>query len=94
MRTADVDWQCDLRNFFHGDLLEGRLFDVQLHEIIMFIRLFNGSDLTVQIIYRRMRNSNMIVISELAKDVGESIVANTDYGISMQVQRKTTGSLV
>jgi hypothetical protein len=60
----------------------------------MFIRILNGGDLTVQIIYRRVRNSNVIVISELAKDVRESNVAKTNYGISMQVQRKTTGSVV
>lgn len=36
----------------------------------------------------------MIMIIELAKDVGQSIVANTKYGILMQIQRKTTGSLV
>jgi hypothetical protein len=34
------------------------------------------------------------MISELVKDVGESIVANTKYGISMQVLRKTTGNLI
>jgi hypothetical protein len=31
------------------------------------------------------------VINELI-DVGESIVANTNYGVSIQVQRKTTGN--
>jgi hypothetical protein len=41
-----------------------------------------------------MRNNNVIMISELVKDVGESIVANTNYGISVQVQRKSTGNLV
>jgi hypothetical protein len=40
-----------------------------------------------------MRNYNVIMISELVKDVvGESIVADTNYGISMQVQRKTKGN--
>jgi hypothetical protein len=34
------------------------------------------------------------MISALAKNVGESIVANTYYGISVQVQRKTTGNVV
>jgi hypothetical protein len=41
-----------------------------------------------------MRKDNVIIISELVKDAGESIVANTNYGISMQVQRKTTGSFI
>jgi hypothetical protein len=56
----------------------------------MFILLFKGGDLTFQI-YCQMRNNNVILISELAKDAGESILANTNYGISIQVQRKTTG---
>jgi hypothetical protein len=60
----------------------------------MFICLFNDADLKVQTIYRRMRNGNIIMISKLAKDVRESIVANTNYGISMQVQRKTMGNLI
>jgi hypothetical protein len=30
-----------------------------------------------------MRNINVIIISELAKDVEESIVATTDYGLPM-----------
>jgi hypothetical protein len=29
--TADVDWQGDLRKFCDGDLLEGRLFNVELY---------------------------------------------------------------
>jgi hypothetical protein len=37
-----------------------------------------------------MRNDNVILLSELVRDVGESTVANTNYGISMQVQKKTT----
>jgi hypothetical protein len=41
-----------------------------------------------------MTNYNMIMISELEKDAGGSIVANTNYGISMQVQRKTTGNRI
>jgi hypothetical protein len=41
-----------------------------------------------------MRNDNVIMISELVNDVGESIVTNTNYGISMQVQRETTGNLI
>jgi hypothetical protein len=60
----------------------------------MFIRLFNGANKRVRIIYCRMRSDNVIMIGELVKDVGESIVANTNYGISMQVQRKTTGNLI
>jgi hypothetical protein len=49
--NADVDWQCELRNFCCGDLLEGRSFNIKLHETVMFIRLFNGGDLTPQNIY-------------------------------------------
>jgi hypothetical protein len=41
-----------------------------------------------------MRNDNAIMISELVKDVGESVIANINYGISTQVQRKTTGNLI
>jgi hypothetical protein len=77
--------------FWCGDLLEGRLVYVELYEGITFIHLFNNSDLTVQIIYRRMRNDS-VMISRLVKDVGELIVANTNYGISMQIQRKATGN--
>jgi hypothetical protein len=64
---------------------------------VIFICLFDRSDLKDQIIYRPMRNGNVImimIISGLVKYVGESIVANTSYGISMQVQRKTTGNLI
>jgi hypothetical protein len=60
MRTADVDWPCDLVIVCYGDLLEGRMFNDELYETIMFIRLFNGADLKVQIIYRRARNDNAI----------------------------------
>jgi hypothetical protein len=91
---ADVHWQCDLCNFCYDNLLEGRRFNVELYETVMFIRLFNDGDLTLQIICRRMRNDNVIMISELVKVVGESIVANTNYWISMRVQRKTTGNLI
>jgi hypothetical protein len=41
-----------------------------------------------------MRNDNVIMISELVKDVGELIVANTNCRISMQIQRTTTGNLI
>jgi hypothetical protein len=34
-----------------------------------------------------MRNDNVIMISELVKDVGEPIIANTNDSISMQVQK-------
>jgi hypothetical protein len=54
----------------------------------MFIRLFNGGDLTLQIIYHQMRKYNATVINEMVKDVGESIVANKNYGISMQYRGK------
>jgi hypothetical protein len=80
-RTADVNWQCDLGILCYGDLLEGRLFNVELYETIIFIHLFNGADLKAQIIYRGMRNGNVIMISELVKDVGESTAANTNYRI-------------
>jgi hypothetical protein len=40
-----------------------------------------------------MRNDN-VMISELVKGVGESIVANTNYGITVQVQRKSTRNLI
>jgi hypothetical protein len=58
----------------------------------VFSRLFSGADLKVRIIYRRMGNDNVIVVSELVRDVGESMVTNTDYRISMQVQRKAMGT--
>jgi hypothetical protein len=45
MRTADVYCLCDSGSLCFGDLLEVGLFGVQLYEIIMFIRLFNGADL-------------------------------------------------
>jgi hypothetical protein len=41
-----------------------------------------------------MRNDDVIMISEVVKDLEESTVANTNYGISMQVQRKSTGKLI
>jgi hypothetical protein len=69
--TTHVDCQCDLRNFCCGDLLECRVFNVELCETILFIRLFNCCDLTLQNIYRRMRSDNVIMISELVEDVGE-----------------------
>jgi hypothetical protein len=46
-RTADVHWPCDLGIVCYGDLLEGTLFNGELYETIMFIRLFNGADLRV-----------------------------------------------
>jgi hypothetical protein len=61
MRTADADWQCDLVILCCGDLLEGRLFDVRFYEAIMFLRLLNGADLKVPIIYRQMRNDIEII---------------------------------
>jgi hypothetical protein len=61
----------DLGILCYGDLLEGRLFNVELYETVMFARIFNGGDLTLQIIYRRMRNDS-VMISELMKDLGES----------------------
>jgi hypothetical protein len=41
-----------------------------------------------------MVNDNVIVISEMVKDVGESVVADTNYGVSVQVQRKETEYLI
>jgi hypothetical protein len=63
-RTADTNAQCDLGVLCCGDLLEVRLFNVELCEKIVFIRLFNGAGLKVQIIYRRMKNDNVIMISK------------------------------
>jgi hypothetical protein len=57
MRTADVDWQCDLGILYYGDLWEGRLFNIELYATIMLNRLFNGADMKVQIIFRRKRNN-------------------------------------
>jgi hypothetical protein len=57
MRTADVDWQCGLGILCYGDLLEGRLFNIELYTTIMLIRLFNDADLKVQITYRRMKKT-------------------------------------
>jgi hypothetical protein len=48
MRTADVDWQCDLGILCYDDLMEDRLFNIELYAIIIYIRLFNGADLNVQ----------------------------------------------
>jgi hypothetical protein len=36
----------DVGNFYCGDLLKGRLFNVELFETVMF-RSFNGADSTV-----------------------------------------------
>jgi hypothetical protein len=41
----------DLGNIYCGDLLKGRLFNVELYETVMF-HLFNGADPTVQITFR------------------------------------------
>jgi hypothetical protein len=41
-----------------------------------------------------MGNDNAIIVSESVRDVGESIVAGTNCGISRQVQRKATGNLI
>lgn len=46
-------------------------------------------DLIVQ-----MRDNNAIIITELVKDVLESIVANTNYGTSMRVQKEIMGNLI
>jgi hypothetical protein len=59
----------------------------------MFIRLFDGGDLKVQIIYRLLRNYNVIIISELMKEVEGWIIADRNYGNSLQVQR-ITGNLI
>jgi hypothetical protein len=57
-------------------------------------RLFNGADSTVQIMFCRTRNYSVIMNSELVNYVGESVIANTSYGISVHVQRKTRGDLI
>jgi hypothetical protein len=36
----------------------------------------------------------VVVISEFVKDMGDSIVVNTNNGISLQIQRKTAGHLI
>jgi hypothetical protein len=41
-----------------------------------------------------MRNDNVIMISELVKDVEEPTVAKTNLGISIEAQRKTMGNLI
>jgi hypothetical protein len=41
-----------------------------------------------------MRNNNVIMVGEMVKHVGESIVANKRYGISLEVQRKTRRNLI
>jgi hypothetical protein len=41
-----------------------------------------------------MRNGSVIMMSELVKNVGELIVDRTKYGISVQVERKTTANLI
>lgn len=46
-------------------------------------------DLIVQ-----MRDNNAVIITELVKDVLESIVANTNYGTSMRVQKEIMGNLI
>jgi hypothetical protein len=41
-----------------------------------------------------MKNGNVIIIGLLIKNVEKSIVANTEYRISVQVQRKTMRNLI
>jgi hypothetical protein len=64
------------------------MFNSELYERVMFIRLFDG--IVLKVIYRRVRNDSVIMISELVKDMGNSIIVR----ISVQVQRKTTGHLI
>jgi hypothetical protein len=45
-RTAGIR-QCELRILCFGDLLNGRLFNIELYETVMFIHLFNGADSAV-----------------------------------------------
>jgi hypothetical protein len=71
MRTADVDWQVDVVGILCcGDVLKGRLVNVELYETVLLISLFNDAVLKVKIIYRRLRNDNVILISELVKRCG------------------------
>jgi hypothetical protein len=65
---------------------------VSNYKTVTFIHLFNGSDITLKFVYLKMGNKNMM--SELEKYVGESVVSNTKYGISLEVQRKTRGNLI
>jgi hypothetical protein len=71
--TADVDWQCDLRNFCCVVICR-RVDDLTpnyLRQLRMFVCLFVylTAVTTLQIIYRRMRNGNVIIVSELVKSV-------------------------
>jgi hypothetical protein len=64
MRTADIDWQC------YAMVICWRVgYLTSIYMRIMCICLSNGANLTVHIIYRRMRNGNVIIITELVKDV-------------------------
>jgi hypothetical protein len=45
MGTVDVDWQYDLGIRCYGDLLESRLFNVELYDKIIFICFFQGAEL-------------------------------------------------
>jgi hypothetical protein len=83
----------ELGNVYCGDFLKGGLFHVELYETIVF-RLFNSGDSPVCIVSRRMRNYSVIMISELVNYIGESVVTDTSYGISVHVQRKCTGNLI
>jgi hypothetical protein len=38
-RTADADWQSDLGILCYGDLLEGRLFNIELYVTGLFVYL-------------------------------------------------------
>lgn len=51
---AHVNWQCDLDIVCYDDLLAVGIFNIEVYERIMFIRLFKGADLQCQIIYRRI----------------------------------------
>jgi hypothetical protein len=75
MRNADVDISIgrNLGKLCCSDLLEGGLFNVELYERAKFIRSFDGGDLYLLIIYRRLRNDNAIMINGLVKEVGHRL---------------------
>jgi hypothetical protein len=74
MSIVDVDWSCSLSILFYGDLLEGRLFVVELCQEIILISLFDSTDSKVN--YRGMRSDRVIMINEFVKYMGDTIVVN------------------
>jgi hypothetical protein len=62
-----------------------------LYETVVF-HLFNGGDSAVHIMSRQTRNYSVIMISELVNNVGESVVTDISYGISVHVRRNVPGA--